>query len=171
MSALQWLLSVEAFQWLTTAVGIGMSAGPLVQAWKIWRARSARDVSLFNFALFGAGCSVWLVWGLRSNNLPLVVANGPAVLIYVVVVGLILRYRTSRRIVRLAEPSCMTVTINGTFDRDPLDVMAAIDSALHDADLCGCTGPGSGYTMSSKMGEDAADVPAVSHVFMPRPQG
>lgn len=93
-----WLLSVQAFGWLTTAVGIAMSAGPIAQAWKIWRARSARDVSLLNFVL-GAGCSVWLVWGVRSSNPPLIVANALAVPTYVGVVGLILRYRTPKAII------------------------------------------------------------------------
>lgn len=96
---MMWLLSVQAFGWLTTAVGIAMSAGPIAQAWKIWRARSARDVSLLNFVVLGAGCSVWLVWGLRKPDLPLAISNTLAVATYVGVVGLILRYRTPKAII------------------------------------------------------------------------
>jgi MtN3 and saliva related transmembrane protein len=93
LPAWQWLLSVQAFQLLITIYGTGMAAGPLVQAWKIWRARSARDVSLFSFSLIGFGCALWLVWGVRSINLPLIVANTGGVAAYALAVGMILRYR------------------------------------------------------------------------------
>lgn len=95
--ALQWLMSVQAYQLLVTVVGIAMSAGPLVQGWKIWRARSARDVSLFNFALLGGGCAVWLGWGLRSPNPPLVVSNICAVSSYAFAIIMILLYRRAPR--------------------------------------------------------------------------
>lgn len=60
---------------------IGMLAGGLTtvslvpQVLKIWRTRSANDISLGMFALFGLGVVLWLADGLLIDALPVIVAN------------------------------------------------------------------------------------------------
>ena len=46
------------------------------QVWKIWASRSARDVSLPMYLLFGCGAVLWSVYGLLIAAAPIIVANG-----------------------------------------------------------------------------------------------
>jgi uncharacterized protein with PQ loop repeat len=87
---------IEAFQLFITVYGTAMSIGPAQQAWKIYRAKSARDVSLFNFAWVGAGTGFWLIEGLFTSNSALIVSNIVGTATYMVVVVVILWYRKSR---------------------------------------------------------------------------
>jgi MtN3 and saliva related transmembrane protein len=60
---------------------IGFLAGVLTtlafvpQVIRVWRTKSARDLSLASFAIFTAGVALWLVYGLMVDALPVVVAN------------------------------------------------------------------------------------------------
>ena len=60
---------------------IGFVAGVLTtlafvpQVIRVWRTKSARDLSLASFAIFTAGVALWLVYGLMVDALPVIVAN------------------------------------------------------------------------------------------------
>lgn len=60
---------------------LGLAAGALTtiayvpQVMKVWRSRSARDVSLGMFALMVAGIALWLAYGLLIGSLALILAN------------------------------------------------------------------------------------------------
>ena len=61
---------------------IGVLAGTLStiaffpQAWRIWKTRSARDLSLPMYLIFTAGVALWFVYGLMLGAVPIVVCNG-----------------------------------------------------------------------------------------------
>ena len=61
---------------------VGMIAGTLTtlayvpQVVKVWRSRSARDLSLGTFLLMNAGILLWLVYGLLIASPGLIAANG-----------------------------------------------------------------------------------------------
>ena len=63
------------------ADGIGIVAGVLTtlafvpQVIRVWRTRSARDLSLASFAIFTAGVALWLLYGVAIEALPVIVAN------------------------------------------------------------------------------------------------
>jgi len=59
-----------------TLAGILTTIAFIPQVIKTWRSRSARDISLFMFLLFSTGVSLWLVYGLILNAMPIVIANG-----------------------------------------------------------------------------------------------
>lgn len=42
---------------------------------KVWKTRSARDISLGMFLVMVLGLALWLVYGLLSGDAPLVAAN------------------------------------------------------------------------------------------------
>jgi len=42
---------------------------------KVWKTRSARDISLGMFLVMMLGLALWLVYGLLSGDAPLVAAN------------------------------------------------------------------------------------------------
>ena len=46
------------------------------QVTKIWRERSARDLSLKTFIAFTIGIALWLLYGILEGRLPLIVWNG-----------------------------------------------------------------------------------------------
>ncbi len=60
---------------------IGFTAGTLTtiafvpQAIKIWRTKSAKDISLGMFVILCTGISLWVIYGILVKSLPLVVAN------------------------------------------------------------------------------------------------
>ncbi len=60
---------------LTTIFGIGMTFGYFTQTVKIIRNKSAKDVSLLTYFIFGTGIIVWLIYGFSIWNLPLILSN------------------------------------------------------------------------------------------------
>jgi len=61
---------------------IGAVAGTLStiafvpQAWRIWKTRSARDLSLAMYLIFTSGVALWLLYGIVLGALPIIVCNG-----------------------------------------------------------------------------------------------
>ncbi len=60
---------------LTTITGIGMSIGYFTQTYKIFKRKSAIDVSLGTYLFFGVGVMVWLIYGISLNNYVLIITN------------------------------------------------------------------------------------------------
>lgn len=48
----------------------------LPQVLKVWRTRSARDISLAMYVVFCAGVGLWLAYGILIGSRPLLTANG-----------------------------------------------------------------------------------------------
>ncbi|MCW5729290.1 MAG: SemiSWEET family sugar transporter [Alphaproteobacteria bacterium] len=63
------------------AEGIGLAAASLTtiaflpQALKVWRSRSAADISLAMFLLFLTGVGLWMAYGLLIGSLPVFLGN------------------------------------------------------------------------------------------------
>ena len=47
----------------------------LPQLYKTWRTKSADDVSLFMLILFITGLICWIIYGLKINSVPILIAN------------------------------------------------------------------------------------------------
>jgi len=45
------------------------------QAYKVWKTKSTKDISLWMFLIFTIGVASWLVYGVLTNNLPIIFAN------------------------------------------------------------------------------------------------
>jgi len=66
---------------------IGALAGVLTtlafvpQVWRIWKTRSARDLSLPMYVIFTSGVALWFLYGLSLGALPIVVSNGITLLL------------------------------------------------------------------------------------------
>jgi MtN3 and saliva related transmembrane protein len=64
---------------------IGLVGGTLTtvsflpQAFKVWRTRSTRDISLGMFALAWLGMWLWLIYGLYLGSPALVICNGTTI--------------------------------------------------------------------------------------------
>ncbi len=68
-------------------------AGLMPQAWKIYKARHARDISGAAFAILVTAYSLWTVYGLLLMNWPLIVTN----VVCLVLAGFILAVKLRTR--------------------------------------------------------------------------
>ena len=77
---------------------IGIVAGLLTtlaflpQAVKIWRSKSAKDVSLAMFVCFCAGIVLWVIYGFMLGALPVILANVATLCIAVTILVFKIRY-------------------------------------------------------------------------------
>jgi MtN3 and saliva related transmembrane protein len=62
------------FQILTALVGIAMSIGYFPQAYKIWKTKSANNVSLVAFTIFAVGTLIWTLYGFFLKDLVLILS-------------------------------------------------------------------------------------------------
>jgi MtN3 and saliva related transmembrane protein len=81
---------------LTTT--LGLAAGALTtlslvpQVLKIWRTRSACDISLGMFVVFCTGVVLWLIYGLMLGETPIVVWNGVTLVLALAIVAMKLKF-------------------------------------------------------------------------------
>ena len=61
--------------WIGIAAAVLTTSAFAPQALKVWQTRSTRDVSLAMFLMMVTGNTLWLVYGILINDLPLIVAN------------------------------------------------------------------------------------------------
>ncbi len=65
---------------LATITGILMSLGYYPQAWKIWRTRSAGDISVSSFAIFAVGTASWFAYGVYLRDPVILLSFGLGVI-------------------------------------------------------------------------------------------
>jgi MtN3 and saliva related transmembrane protein len=75
------------------AAAICTTASFLPQAIKTVRTKNTAGISLFMYTLFAFGTLLWLLFGLCSNNLPIVIANGITLLFAVMILFYKLKYK------------------------------------------------------------------------------
>ncbi len=91
-------------EWLGILAGTLTTISFVPQVWRIWRRKSAEDVSLGMFSLFATGVLAWLGYGILIRATPIIVANVVTLILALWVIVLKLRYRMFRQL-RAAEPS------------------------------------------------------------------
>jgi MtN3 and saliva related transmembrane protein len=62
------------------------------QVMKIWKTKSARDVSLGMFLIFSIGISLWIAYGFFFHSMPIIIANAVSLLLGFIVLGLKLKF-------------------------------------------------------------------------------
>jgi MtN3 and saliva related transmembrane protein len=60
--------------------------GNVPQAIKIFRRKSAKDISIISYAIFMTGCLIWTLYGIEIKNFALIISNGLAICIQACVV-------------------------------------------------------------------------------------
>lgn len=81
----------------TTA--IGLAAGTLTtiafipQVTKIWRTRSTKDLSLGMFLVLCCGIILWLIYGILTEDIPVLVANGATLCLAATILFFKLKYK------------------------------------------------------------------------------
>jgi len=64
----------------------------LPQVIQTWRTRSTKDLSLPMFLIFTVGVFLWLVYGLYTNDLPIIAANTVTFVLSGIILYFKLRY-------------------------------------------------------------------------------
>jgi len=62
-------------QLLGLAAGACTTIAFLPQVIKTWKSRSAKDLSLSMFSIFCLGVTLWLVYGIMVQDVPVIAAN------------------------------------------------------------------------------------------------
>lgn len=65
----------------------------LPQAFKSWKTRATKDLSLFMLTFLSAGLFLWFVYGLLLQNLPIILSNGIGFILVLSVLYLKIRSR------------------------------------------------------------------------------
>jgi MtN3 and saliva related transmembrane protein len=77
---------------------LGMIAGTLTtiafvpQVLKIYRTKSAKDVSYLMFSIFSTGIVFWLIYGILIRSTPIIAANAVTLTLSVIIIALKVRY-------------------------------------------------------------------------------
>ena len=64
---------IEILNLLVTLMGVLMSLGHFPQAYKIYKRKSSKDISLVTYSIFTFGSIIWLAYGITLNQLPIVI--------------------------------------------------------------------------------------------------
>jgi len=87
--------------WSTTLVGsfaaICTTGAFVPQVARVWRLKSAGEISLATFVVFSVGTTAWLVYGLSIGSLPVTAANAVTLVLALMMVALKLNYDRSGR--------------------------------------------------------------------------
>ena len=78
---------------------LGLVAGTLTtisflpQLLKAWKSRSTHDISIGMFSLLAVGITLWIVYGVVTNDIPVIVANSVTLVFVGLILALKMRYR------------------------------------------------------------------------------
>jgi MtN3 and saliva related transmembrane protein len=85
-------MSAAALNVLGFVAGVLTTAAFIPQVLKIWKTRSARDISLGMYTAFTSGVVLWLAYGLALGSMPIIVANVFTLVLALAVLVMKLRY-------------------------------------------------------------------------------
>lgn len=82
--------------WITDSVGslagLCTTLSLVPQLHSIWKRKSARDISIAMFLVFGLGILLWLTYGIALRSAPIIIANGATLALVVAILILKMRY-------------------------------------------------------------------------------
>ena len=83
---------------MDSLTALGLTAATLTtcsfvpQLTKVWRSKSAADLSYGMFGAFSVGILLWFFYGVLRDDLPVIVANGVTLVLSVTILALKIRY-------------------------------------------------------------------------------
>lgn len=80
-------------QIIVTVMGIVMSLGYYPQAWRIYKSKSAKDISLLTYTIFALGTTTWLLYGLYLGDMVIILSFLMGVIGSFLVLSLAIYYR------------------------------------------------------------------------------
>jgi MtN3 and saliva related transmembrane protein len=87
---------VNAISPAVNAIGLAAAVCTTIafvpQLIRVWRLRSAREISLIMFSVFSLGTLLWLIYGICLRALPIILANAVSLVLSVAILALKLRF-------------------------------------------------------------------------------
>lgn len=74
------------------AAAVSTTLAFVPQLIRVWRLRSAHDISLLLFLFFSLGVLLWLVYGVMIRSLPVILANGATLALSLAILALKVRF-------------------------------------------------------------------------------
>ena len=68
-------MQLSSFEYIGYLAGFLTTIAFIPQVIKAWVSKSTNDISLSMFIIFAAGVSCWLIYGLLTNNYPIIISN------------------------------------------------------------------------------------------------
>jgi MtN3 and saliva related transmembrane protein len=84
--------SPTVYSWIGSTAAICTTISFLPQLIRVWRRKSARDISLLMFLLFSFGVACWLVYGIGIGSGPITAANALTLALALAILALKVRY-------------------------------------------------------------------------------
>jgi len=84
---------LEIISILATIMGVIMSLSHFLQAHKIYKRKSSKDISLSFILIFTVGGLIWFAYGILINEWPVIISFGIAVIGTLTSLMLTLKYR------------------------------------------------------------------------------
>lgn len=75
-----------------SAAAVCTTVSFLPQLIRVWRLKSARDISLTMFLVFSLGLILWLIYGVLTNSWPVIMANAVTLALSMGILLLKMRY-------------------------------------------------------------------------------
>lgn len=63
----------EILVYLASIAGVAMALANYPQAYKIYKTRSAKDISLLTYLILVSGGIIWLLYGISIENIPIII--------------------------------------------------------------------------------------------------
>ena len=83
--------------WIGSTAAVCTTVSFLPQLVRVWRRKSAADISLVMFLLFSFGVACWLVYGIGIGSGPITAANAVTLALALAILTLKLRYDGRQR--------------------------------------------------------------------------
>jgi len=87
------LLKIDPIMALGLVAGVFTTIAFVPQVIRTWRVKSASDLSLAMISLNSTGIFLWLIYGLYTRSLPIIVANLVTFVLIFTVLILAIKYR------------------------------------------------------------------------------
>ncbi|NCN51904.1 hypothetical protein GW931_02740 [archaeon] len=84
---------IEIFGILVSIFGILMSIGYFPQAYKIYKNKDAKGISIISYLIFFVGCLVWLIYGALLQDFHIIISFVVGVIGSFLVLVLALKYK------------------------------------------------------------------------------
>lgn len=79
--------------WLGLMAGLLTTLAFVPQAWKIWKTKSARDVSLPAFVTFTVGVALWTAFGILKDEPAITIWNSITFVLAIAILVMKIRYK------------------------------------------------------------------------------
>jgi MtN3 and saliva related transmembrane protein len=84
---------METFTIIGFIAAVFTTSGFLPQAYKIFKTKSTKDISLAMYLVMAIGTLLWLIYGLMIGQLPVIVANSLSLSLIITILFLKFKYK------------------------------------------------------------------------------